>query len=305
MFGAALLLPALATRLTRPLTTLADRFMAHSQSDGALGQIGSSLLLGAATGLLWAPCAGPILGLILTGAALHGATWATAAALTAYALGAASSLAVVSGLGKQALDGLKRSLGLGERVRRAMGALVLLSVTAIGFGFDTRALAHVPSTSTTGVESRLVGLLSANSSQKPRIQRISAKVPSALPVEGRLPSLDGAESWLNSPPLTAAGLRGKVEDALQAIADILGVPQEDRHKMFDWSNRMVGANDPEYGVTEENAADAANVHHRAKPPDTGYFRTRGSRPPWVLPYPDPQIGSMVTRVGEPPRGPRA
>ena len=44
---------------------------------------------------------------------------------------------------------------------------------------------------------------------------------------------------------------------LQAIADILGVPQEDRHKMFDWSNRMVGANDPEYGVSEENAAEAS------------------------------------------------
>ncbi len=40
---------------------------------------------------------------------------------------------------------------------------------------------------------------------------------------------------------------------LQVIADILGVPQEDRHKMFDWSNRMVGSDDPEYGVTPEEA----------------------------------------------------
>jgi len=44
---------------------------------------------------------------------------------------------------------------------------------------------------------------------------------------------------------------------LQAIADILGVPQEDRHKMFDWSNRMIGADDPEYGITEENQAEAS------------------------------------------------
>jgi cholest-4-en-3-one 26-monooxygenase len=44
---------------------------------------------------------------------------------------------------------------------------------------------------------------------------------------------------------------------LQAIADILGVPQEDRHKMFDWSNRMIGAEDPEYGITEENQAEAS------------------------------------------------
>jgi cholest-4-en-3-one 26-monooxygenase len=44
---------------------------------------------------------------------------------------------------------------------------------------------------------------------------------------------------------------------LQVIADLMGVPQDDRHKMFDWSNRMVGAEDPEYGVTEEMAQHAS------------------------------------------------
>ncbi|MEI8000806.1 MAG: cytochrome P450 [Actinomycetes bacterium] len=38
---------------------------------------------------------------------------------------------------------------------------------------------------------------------------------------------------------------------LQVIADLMGVPQEDRHKLFDWSNRMIGGEDPEYGLTEE------------------------------------------------------
>ncbi|HEY7948581.1 MAG TPA: cytochrome P450 [Acidimicrobiales bacterium] len=33
---------------------------------------------------------------------------------------------------------------------------------------------------------------------------------------------------------------------LAVIADLLGVPQEDRHNMFDWSNRMIGRLDPEY-----------------------------------------------------------
>jgi cholest-4-en-3-one 26-monooxygenase len=44
---------------------------------------------------------------------------------------------------------------------------------------------------------------------------------------------------------------------LQAIADIMGVPQEDRHKVFDWSNRMVGAEDPEYQSSAELAGEAA------------------------------------------------
>ncbi len=44
---------------------------------------------------------------------------------------------------------------------------------------------------------------------------------------------------------------------LIVIADLLGVPQSDRHAMFSWSNRMIGREDPEYGVTEEEAGDAA------------------------------------------------
>ncbi len=44
---------------------------------------------------------------------------------------------------------------------------------------------------------------------------------------------------------------------LLVIAEILGIPQEDRHRVFDWSNRMVGNEDPEYQVTEEAAGEAA------------------------------------------------
>jgi cholest-4-en-3-one 26-monooxygenase len=44
---------------------------------------------------------------------------------------------------------------------------------------------------------------------------------------------------------------------LQVIAELLGVPQEDRHRMFDWSNRMVGNADPEYQVEAELAMNAA------------------------------------------------
>ncbi|MEM5423777.1 cytochrome c biogenesis protein DipZ [Paraburkholderia ferrariae] len=239
LFGAALLFPALATRLSGPLTGLADRFMARSQDDGASRRIGSAVLLGAATGLLWAPCAGPILGLIITGAARHGVTWQTWAALAAYAVGAASSLAVVAGLGHRAMAALKRSLGVGEHVRRAMGALVLLTVGAIALGVDTRLLALVPGAPTNGVEARLVDLLAspAAARQTPsaeparheervaqarpavrdepaaHIVRVSLPAPAPavdLPVEGRLPALDGANAWLNSAPLTPEALRGKV-----------------------------------------------------------------------------------------------
>jgi cholest-4-en-3-one 26-monooxygenase len=44
---------------------------------------------------------------------------------------------------------------------------------------------------------------------------------------------------------------------LIVIADLLGVPNEDRHRMFDWSNRMIGSQDPEYQTAGEVALQAS------------------------------------------------
>ncbi|QDQ11302.1 cytochrome P450 [Streptomyces spectabilis] len=44
---------------------------------------------------------------------------------------------------------------------------------------------------------------------------------------------------------------------LQAIAELIGVPQEDRSKIFDWSNKMAAYDDPEYAITEEVGTEAA------------------------------------------------
>ena len=41
---------------------------------------------------------------------------------------------------------------------------------------------------------------------------------------------------------------------LQAIAELLGVPQEDRKKIFEWSNQMIGYDDPEFGDDGQAAA---------------------------------------------------
>jgi len=44
---------------------------------------------------------------------------------------------------------------------------------------------------------------------------------------------------------------------LQAIAELMGVPAEDRHKLFEWSNRMIGIDDPEFEGDRDNAGEAA------------------------------------------------
>ncbi len=90
-----------------------------------------------ATGFLWAPCAGPVLGLILTGAALQGASVKTTLLLLTYAAGAATSLALALLIGGRVFAAMKRSIGAGEWIRRGLGAAVLVAIAAIALGFDT------------------------------------------------------------------------------------------------------------------------------------------------------------------------
>src|SRR5882757_331411 len=90
-FGLTLVFPELADRLTRPLVAVGARLSQSAAGGEGKSSVVPSFLLGVATGLLWSPCAGPILGLLLTGAALNGASVQTSLLLVAYAAGAATS----------------------------------------------------------------------------------------------------------------------------------------------------------------------------------------------------------------------
>ncbi|MGH8416120.1 MAG: cytochrome c biogenesis protein DipZ [Pseudomonas sp.] len=237
LFGLTLLLPKLAERLTRPLVAAGSRLSENAGAD-ARPSPWASFMIGVATGLLWAPCAGPILGLVLTGAALQGASIGTSLLLLAYAAGAATSLALALLLGGKVFSAMKRSLGAGEWIRRGLGAAMLAGVAAIALGLDTGILARVSTASTGGLEQSLVGRLTGNDAQSQggnllqggammaqnipgrdetgaRMQASGAMMAAknstqSLPVEGQLPSLNGAVQWLNSAPLTAEQLKGKV-----------------------------------------------------------------------------------------------
>ena len=245
VFGLTLLLPRFADHLMRPFVSAGNRLSNFAQADGQQVRAGSSFLLGIATGLLWAPCAGPILGLVLTGAALRGASVGTTLLLIAYAAGAATSLAVALLIGGRVFTAMKRSLGAGEWIRRGIGAAMLLGVVAISLGLDTGVLARVSTIATGGLEQKLVDRFSPASSKSTPVEpaqpaqptvadsgammsasanattaqtsgsmmraaQSTAGEPAPLPVEGVLPTLDGAVQWLNSPPLTVQDLRGKV-----------------------------------------------------------------------------------------------
>jgi cytochrome c biogenesis protein CcdA/thiol-disulfide isomerase/thioredoxin len=247
VFGVILLFPALSDYLTRPLVSLGARLSQSADRGSRSGgsTIVASALLGVATGLLWAPCAGPVLGLILTGAALQGASVGTTLLLLAYALGAATSLALALLIGGRVYQAMKRSLGVGEWARRGLGVAVLAAVVAIGLGADTGFLTQASLASTGTLEQSLIDrlhpqqqtvdngssvvmkgdamidggnqmVMSGNNAMMAGSNAMMMRggpkqvAAEALPVEGTMPSLDGAVQWLNSPPLTAESLKGKV-----------------------------------------------------------------------------------------------
>jgi cytochrome c biogenesis protein CcdA/thiol-disulfide isomerase/thioredoxin len=204
LFAMTLLSQRLADELARPFIALGNRL--SQPGAAAASGIGHSILWGVATGLLWAPCAGPILGLVLTGAAIAGASAHTTVLLFAFAAGSATSLALAILAGGRVFAALKRTLGASEWIRRGLGIAVLLAVLAIALGWDTGALTQLSLSGTGRLEQALIERVDPTvAGVTPQEERSDG-----LAVEGAFPSLSGATSWLNSPPLTPEGLRGKV-----------------------------------------------------------------------------------------------
>ncbi|WP_263359614.1 cytochrome c biogenesis protein DipZ [Acidicapsa ligni] len=231
IFGLTLLFSSLAERISRPIVQFGNKF---SQNTSSTPGAANSFLLGIGTGLLWAPCAGPILGLILTGAALGGASIHTVFLLLAYAAGAATSLTIALLAGGRVFAAMKSSLGAEEWIRRILGVAVLAGVVAVAFGLDRGILTRLSLASTANLEQHLVDrfhplspstnpqlassdelasandqMMAVNPQKKPAA---NATVDASASKDGGtlMPDISGATAWINSPALTPASLRGKV-----------------------------------------------------------------------------------------------
>jgi cytochrome c biogenesis protein CcdA/thiol-disulfide isomerase/thioredoxin len=198
LLGVALIFPALAEFMMRPFVALGARLQQRADQQGSLK---GSLLLGVAIGFLWAPCAGPILGLVLAGAALNGANLYSAMLLLVFAAGAATSLGLALLAGGRVFSLMKRGLGAEEWLRRGLGVLVVAGVVVIALGWDTRFLSQFTYLSTAGTEQKLITQLGKQAAAR------QAGAPEESPA---MPPLSGATQWLNSPPLSSEMLRGKV-----------------------------------------------------------------------------------------------
>lgn len=201
----ALLSARFGTWVSRPWLWLGDRLQGDARR---LSPALSAWLMGFAAGLLWAPCAGPILGLILSGAMLNGPSASTSLLLLSFGLGSAVALGAVVFLGRGLYQRLRPSLHLVEWLRRGAGALALLAVVGIASGTSAQLAGLGSSRLVTGLERKVVEGVPALLEQL--VGSARADSIEQLPDLGPMPSLEGATQWLNGPSLSNEDLRGKV-----------------------------------------------------------------------------------------------
>ena len=246
LFALSLISARVGDWLARPFVALGNRIDPNSRKmSGPL----SSIMIGVATGLLWAPCAGPILGVILTSAMLQGANAGTSLLLVAYGLGSALSLGTLIFAGRGLVNRLKPSIPVTGWLRRGAGVAVLAGAAVISTGANDVLLAN---TSSEGVSSVEKGLLET----VPKVVDYfvsKVKAESMDNAQGAMPSLTGAVEWINSPALTNESLKGKVVLVDFWTFDCINC----KHTLpyvKDWAKKyekdglvVIGVHTPEYG----------------------------------------------------------
>jgi cytochrome c biogenesis protein CcdA/thiol-disulfide isomerase/thioredoxin len=246
LFALSLISARVGEWLTRPFVLLGNRLDPNSRKvSGPLG----SLMIGVATGLLWAPCAGPILGVILTSAMLQGANAGTSLLLVAYGAGSALSLGILIFAGRGLVNRLKPSIPVTGWLRRGAGVAVLAGAAVISTGADSVLLAN---TSSEGVSSVEKGVLET----VPKVVDYfvsKVKAESMDNAQGAMPSLNGAVQWLNSPALTNESLKGKVVLVDFWTFDCINCKRTLPY-VKDWAKKyekdglvVIGVHTPEYG----------------------------------------------------------
>ncbi len=214
-FGLILLVPPLGDRVE----AFAGRLAGGPRAGRGEG-LWSGLLLGASLGLVYAPCAGPILAGVITVSATQDLTASKLVIALAYGVGTGAVLYAILLGGRRLTD---RLAPIRSKINPAMGAVMIavavMLATNLDIRFETFLARHAPSAlvdPTHGVEDSSAiadDLASLRGSGHPAARQAGARqaeVGSPLPVLGRAPDFTDPGDWFNSRPLTIAGLRGKV-----------------------------------------------------------------------------------------------
>jgi len=248
LFALSLISARIGDWLARPFVLLGNRLDPDvRKKTGPM----ASIMIGVATGLLWAPCAGPILGVILTGAMLQGANAQTSLLLLAYGAGSALSLGTLIFAGRGLVNRLKPSIPFTGWFRRGAGVAVLATAAVIATGTDNVLLANTSSQGVASVEKSVL-------ENVPKVvdyfvSKVRADSTEDEASKGAMPSLSGAVQWLNSPELTAESLRGKVVLVDFWTYDCINC-QHTLPYVKEWEKKygkdglvVIGVHTPEYG----------------------------------------------------------
>ncbi|ANI53967.1 cytochrome c biogenesis protein DipZ [Pseudomonas sp. DR 5-09] len=248
LFALSLISARIGDWLARPFVLLGNRLDPDARKK--TGPM-ASIMIGVATGLLWAPCAGPILGVILTGAMLQGANAQTSLLLLAYGAGSALSLGTLIFAGRGLVNRLKPSIPFTGWFRRGAGVAVLATAAVIATGADNVLLANTSSQGVASVEKSVL-------ENVPKVvdyfvSKVRADSTEDEASKGAMPSLSGAVQWLNSPELTAESLRGKVVLVDFWTYDCINC-QHTLPYVKEWEKKygkdglvVIGVHTPEYG----------------------------------------------------------
>ena len=196
--GLSLVWPRLADLLGRPFHALARR---------RSGDAGGGFLLGVSLGLLFTPCAGPVIGAVATVAATRSVTVEAVLITLAYGLGAGVVLLGVAIAARHGMS-LRAVRAHAPVVRRALGVAILGVAVLMILGIDKKLQTRVPE------YTRALQGLEESAAAQGELERLVGGPGLAeeerLDDYGRAPEFEQIDLWLNSEPLTMAGLRGKV-----------------------------------------------------------------------------------------------
>jgi len=223
IFGLALIFPAVFEKIIFHLQQFFQKLIPSKDPDAEPTVakekgVWDGFLVGASLGLVWVPCAGPILGAILTLAVTQADLAKTIVLMLAYSLGAGIPMLIIAYGGNLIIARLKFLKERGEQIKKISGIVLLIGVVFIALGLDVKiqtALYSVFPQFNTFEEKLLEqsqGQLGSQPPQENTTQQTVKhleNVPLLLPTQ-KAPELTGTQGWVNSEPLKLSDLKGKV-----------------------------------------------------------------------------------------------
>jgi cytochrome c biogenesis protein CcdA/thiol-disulfide isomerase/thioredoxin len=199
-FGLVMIFPGLSNwfaKITAPIANLGQKIQGSQPRQGFWGGI----VFGIALGLLWTPCAGPILGSITTLVATGGINFAAILMTVCYSMGAGIPMLLYAYGSLKLVNSFRFLSRYLERIRQCFGILMLLFACILIFNWDML------------INEKLSQFFPELFSEKNlkienKLKVINPQVN--LSENGPAPEIVGIKEWFNSPPLALSDLRGKV-----------------------------------------------------------------------------------------------